>query len=146
METICGTWTARPPASREARKSVVVLSSTGLGLLEVSECGRVSESLAPRIKPPKNDIGPYLCEAQKRAVAPGSARGGHATTFSQTRAHAEAFVSANPGCSVQQLVLGIEHHYDTNRYAAARIDQLARKRVFTFTRKGTGKNARFWPA
>ncbi len=89
-----------------------LLRERGIGLIEVDATGYVSQ-VAPRKVRRINGraIAEILCEGHKTMAEAGSARGGYYTPFAATCRTAHDFVQGHPGCTMRELVDGIEHHY-----------------------------------
>lgn len=89
-----------------------ILRDRGIGLIECDATAGVHQAKAPKLcRKVVRPIGEYLHEAQKTMAPAGSARGGYHTPFAATCLAVTRFVTSNPGCTMRELVDGIEHHY-----------------------------------
>jgi len=99
-----------------------VMRERGIGWLVVHVDGfegPVREPVHPRLRRRTSKaLKQALREEQKTFARAGSAHGGHFTPFKQTCARVLAYVSAHPGCSIKELLGGIETHY--SRVSTAR--------------------------
>jgi len=105
----------RGPSYEFARR---ILRERGIGLFEIRELGYVSD-VAPRKfrRLISRSITDFLCEEQKTIGEAGSARGGYVTRFALTCRAVRAFVADNAGCTMRELIDGIEHHYASDSVA-----------------------------
>lgn len=71
-------------------------------------------------------IREVLQDEHKTWADPGTNRGGHVTKFAMTRERVIAYVQANPGCTVAELVKAVKHHYSSDRGAGANLLKLTR--------------------
>lgn len=101
-----------------------ICRTLGIGMLELTHRdyettalgpdGKITleEILIPKEKPAApNDIKQYLRERHKHYAQAGSAGHDHWTPFKETRDKAIAFIQAHPGCTMTELIAGIDHHY-----------------------------------
>lgn len=94
-----------------------VAAKFGIGVLYVDPPA-VSERVDPVLRRKISwDIRKSLHEEQKTHAKAGSAAGGHWTAFKGTCRAAGVFIRQNPGCTLQELSRGIEHHYASNKSA-----------------------------
>lgn len=131
----------------------------GIGILQVTgpngmrgALGGVDVRLAPVMTHRKS--WPAVAKLRKRletvpqdAVDAGTNRGGYWTPWKGTAERTQRFVRANPGCTLRELVDGIEHHYQRDSTARARLGELAEKGVIGGVRvEREGKRIRLYPA
>lgn len=102
------------PLGRDSRSRAFatrLLHERGIGLIECDVAGHVWHKpprLCRKVARPIRDL---LCEAHKTMAPAGSARGGYVTPFALTCRAVQDFVVVNPGCTMRELVDGIDHHY-----------------------------------
>lgn len=105
----------------------MICKDYGLGIMTVSGADPIVDEY--RVEPARlcrglraakrMNWGPWrtlsmLHEDQKRFV-PGSATGsGYSTKFSRTMDRCERFIAKHPGCTVAELVAGVDSHYASN--------------------------------
>ncbi len=87
-----------------------LLKALGVGLL-LLYCGEVQERLRPtffrRIARPIE-----LHESQKTFAKAGSPGGSHWSPFKTTSREVIGWVTANPGCTLRDMLTNVRHHYD----------------------------------
>lgn len=103
-----------------------ILEGFGIGRMAVSVSGyddnRVRESVRPRLNRKIYDpITKCLCEEHKSFAQAGSNEGSHWTPWQQTCRNIMLFVRDHPGCTLKELMGGIEHHYGTESTARSCI-------------------------
>lgn len=72
----------------------------------------------------KKDIRNYLCNEQKTYAKAGNNERKVFTPFIKTKLSIQEFVKHNNGCTLKQLVEGIEHHYCSDQTAKQNIVRL----------------------
>ena len=91
--------------------AVGLLRKEGIGMLEVESDGGILHNAPRKFRRTARPISDILCDAHKTMAEAGSARGGYHTPFAATCRATGEFVSKHPGCTIRELVDGIEHHY-----------------------------------
>lgn len=119
----------------------------GIGVLvvgthEVKERHRKPE-LTRRLHP-NYDIRKWLREEHKHYAKAGSAGGGHYTVFKGTCEAARGFVERNPGCTMRELVAGIDHHYASAKGAVSTLAARIRDGVAKGLLVEEGRPLRVW--
>lgn len=114
---------AVPPAPRSSGRGFawLVLQRFRIGLLTVCEHGEVSSRwdcpVAEKLAAPLHRSAKTswftdaLCEEHKSFAAAGTATGKRWTPFQATVQRVQRFVERNQGCSMKELVEGVDHHY-----------------------------------
>lgn len=108
--------------SRCNRTVQEILEHFGIGLLD----GEGSERIAPRLNRHAHSVPAMLkqCVPERENYAEaGNAKGRFWSPWRGTCDAAARFVAANPGCTVKELIAGIQHHYGrdtTARHCVAR--------------------------
>lgn len=116
------------PKTKQHRPGLwVICKHFGLGMITVAgidprvdEYGVVPPRLCRGLKAAKRlNWGPWrtlacLHEDQKRFVPGSTTTAGYSTTFSRTMDRCERFIEENPGCTVAELVAGVDSHYASN--------------------------------
>lgn len=107
----------------------------GLGLLVYPEKDlfrEVRKLVHPKLNRHANifSLRNRLREENKQSI-PGSRSGdgGKLTAFGCTVQNAEFFVRRNPGCTLKQMIEGIEHHYSSNQSARGSMAQYIKSGV-----------------
>jgi hypothetical protein len=122
-----------------------LLRHFGIGLFTVNKGYRqgcdwsnyVSEGLSPRLnrKVHMTDrIINALSEEHKEWCPAGSNGGGYFTPFSRTRREILYFVKKNPGCTLKELIDGIDHHYASFNSAKGSIVEWIRAGIINDVR------------
>jgi len=129
-----------------------VLRHMGIGLILISEhdweephhaispalCRRLHASLA---------IAPFCTEQHKTWAEAGSAGSNHWTPFQQTARGVLCYVREHPGCSLRELVDGIEHHYLHDTTARSCLARWIREGVIKGVRVlYEGRRIRLYPS
>lgn len=99
--------------------AVGLLRREGIGMLEIESDGGILFHSPRKFRRTARSIGDILCDAQKTMAEAGSSRGGYATPFAVTCREARRFIVEHPGCTMCELVDGIEHHYGLDATARA---------------------------
>jgi hypothetical protein len=110
---------AAVPARKRCEAPWKLLRALGVGLLGVWSDGQIEESVRPRFF--RRAKGIELHEQQKTFCAAGSASGGHWTPFKETARNVLLFVLWRPGCTLNELIEGISHHYNDTTAAKRNI-------------------------
>ena len=93
-----------------------VLRRFGIGLMKVSDNPDLSYSVTEIIRPEMNrkpilDLRKVLTDYHKTYAEAGNSEGRRWTPFQQTCINIEKFVRDNPGCSMKELLDGVDTHY-----------------------------------
>lgn len=88
-----------------------LLRKRGIGIIELSGDDLLHQYAPRKFRRIRRPITELLCDAQKTMAQAGSAKGGYATPFALTCQAAKRFVQGHPGCTMRELVDGIDHHY-----------------------------------
>lgn len=102
-----------------------VLTTLGLGLLEIvppSFGNGVTVALTPVLNTKASGVW-RLVEAQKDFCQAGSPSG-RWTDFKQTCINLKSYAAENPGCTLNQAIDSIKHHYRSKYTARARLLKL----------------------
>lgn len=120
----------------------------GIGVFEVGR-DTVRERVPARLHRRLNehhDIRRLLRAEHRTHAKAGSARGGYWTQFKGTSRAVLAFVRTHPGCSVKELVDGIEHHYASAKGARTTLVGRIRDGVIKGVLVDEGaRPLRLWP-
>lgn len=116
-----------PFTTRSRWMAETCLRAHGIGLLLIDPDYEESMGVRRRLDPQINrnastDIRRYLYEHQKTFASAGTS-GARWTPFKQTCHDVESFVTANPGCTLSQLMQHLKHHYSSNTIARHSILQ-----------------------
>lgn len=129
------------PHSRRAGLIQRFLQERKIGMLHVGRFCRqvIAPSFIRRGKRNRRDIREHLYADQKSSIA-GSTSGGHWTPWKRTCQAAREHISANPGCTIKEVVTALDHHYATDR--SARVCLLSQIRDGTFDGIETKRDGR----
>lgn len=101
----------------------------GVGLIICNPNGWMNGGFEERVKPklnrkPFNAFRHELNESYKKSI-PGSsgAEGGRITPFKITVENIIKHIKRHPGCSIKQLIDGIQHHYSSDSGSKSSIYQ-----------------------
>ena len=118
----------------------------GIGVLVVGRHG-VKELSAPRLqRRVVRSVCDFVRPEHKTHAKAGSAKGGYWTAFKQTCSRAVRFVTAHPGCTVGELVKGIDHHYANASSARGALAGRIMDGTVKGIRADTGHPRRLWPS
>lgn len=147
---------ALPRYKRMAESARIFMRDHGIGMLAVEEYHNrhgerppVTEEIGARFYRDKwGHIGRYvlnsLHEDMKRFMPGGTAQSGYSTPWRRTMDAARLFIKNTPGCSVKELVTGINHHYQsTNAARNSLVHWLEQDSTVRVSRDGP---IRFYPA
>lgn len=107
----------------------------GLGVLEVTKPTRWNRSRVTRVavgqfnRNPVFDWSKVLCEEMKTVCAAGTPGGGYWTPFKATCADLVQYVRGHQGCTFQEAVAAISHHYANEKSARANLKDMVEKGV-----------------
>lgn len=104
-------------SSRGRALAMRLLRERGIGIIEAGELGYVTHSAPAKVRRVRRGLADILCEGHKTMAEAGSAHGGYHTPFAATCRAARDFVRQHPGCTMRELVDGIDHHYMRNATA-----------------------------
>jgi hypothetical protein len=111
------------PKSRPIRSRVLALDVCncylGLGVIEVGDHGVAIRRSPIAVARTDEALFLALAEGHKTHARAGESAGGQYTPFLATREALKAFVEANPGCTMQEAVAGIRHHYGREKIAVS---------------------------
>lgn len=110
---------AIPRVCRESRGHTYarrLLRREGIGVIE-AEDGWIHHDAPRKFRRIKRPISDILCDAHKTMAEAGSSRGGYHTPFAGTCRAVRDFVHRYPGCTMREMVTGIEHHYNCDSTA-----------------------------
>lgn len=96
-----------------------LLRALGVGLINVYGGGQTQEPLRPRFF--RKIAGVELHEEQKTFCSAGSCSGGHWTPFKETARNVRWYVERHPGCTLNDMLTNIRHHYANTASAKASI-------------------------
>ena len=123
------------PDFRDKWVQIKLCKDYGLGLLiypEKDYFPEVRELVHPKLNRQANifSLKNRLREENKQSI-PGSKNGdgGKLTAFGCTVQNAEFFVMRNPGCTLKQMIEGIEHHYSSSQSAHGSMAQYIKSGV-----------------
>ena len=91
----------------------------GLGVIEVGDRGVHVRKQPRALERLDESLFLALREGHKTHAKAGEPAGGQFTPFRATLDALKAFVEANPGCTIQEAVAGITHHYRGPKVAAS---------------------------
>lgn len=94
-----------------------------IGIIEVGKHGDVTElTKAPLFRKHRADmVLAMLVEEHKTFAKAGSAEGGHFSTFRETLKRVENRIKKNPGCTMREIMVDLDHHYGSDSSAKACI-------------------------
>lgn len=132
-----------------------ICADRGIGVLSVRDEAMpglvVSHELDAMRREPKQSLREYLRSEQKGADCAGTNRGGYVTDFKLTADRLASYVLQNPGATLGQVVLSVEHHYSTKRGAIVSLSELLnrdrhRPKALAGVRiEGKGRTAKLYP-
>lgn len=144
-------WVATPPYERDIERRAVVYAACrylGIGVLEVTPGGGARAKVLPTKKRGKVRAE---CAAELRAAlhpeqltqgVAGSKDGGYSTAFRRTAAALEHYVAGQEGCTLEEAVRAIAHHYRNDKSA---VEFLSRALPYDAVRiAGRGAKARLY--
>jgi hypothetical protein len=125
-----------------------LLHDKGIGLIEADPDHYEIYSREPRKwrRLRRRPITDYLWDEQKTMVEAGSCRGGYATPFSRTCRAVAAFVALHPGCTMRELVDGVDHHYSNDASARSCLRHwLGEDKIPGIERRADGRTWHLFP-
>lgn len=124
-----------------------VLRERGIGVIECDPAIGVWHDpprLTRRIIRPIREL---LCDEHKMMAEAGSAGGGYATPFAITCRGVGQFVATNPGCTIRELVAGIDHHYLSDSTARSCLNRwIGTHKIPDVERRREGRDYRLFPS
>lgn len=115
----------------------------GIGHVLVKKFGVfVSDAQYHRIRKREREVVLNVIHPDMKNYVPGSqASDGYSTPWKRTMTQAIAFIKTHPGCTVREVVAGIEHHYASNSGARACLFRwLIEDRRIRFRQEGRATN------
>lgn len=110
----------RSPGRLEALRAAEVLY--GLGVFELGPYGLKVHARPVHFAPRQSEaLAESLRPEQRRTGLAGTNRGGHHTSYKATCEKVRAFVADNPGCTLEEVVAGISHHYGSRKSALSSL-------------------------
>ena len=107
------------------------LQYLGIGLFYVSEFGGINCNISPNLRRKMVNLrrwSDYLHEEQK-AVKAGTRNEWYWTPFKSTVSRIHIFLKENPGSTLNEIINGIEHHYNCNNTAKNAISEYIRRGI-----------------
>lgn len=137
MAVLAGPRMFRPSEGRQLARRLV--ASLGLGLLEVRSLWPIEEGRIPAVEEKveaayREGYSPRLRNLlrpeHKTHAQAGGNRGGHFTKFRATCEAVARFAAENPGKTLKETLMAVDHHYMTLRSATSSIGKwIARGRI-----------------
>lgn len=118
----------------------------GVGVIQVDSGSYCEEVVRPALnrRAMPELMRRVLHDGHKTSVA-GQAGGGHWTPFRETCDGVRAFVGKNPGCTLRELIAGIQHHYKRDSTAGSCLSGWIRaKKVSGVEVRDDGRLQRFY--
>ncbi len=147
---------ALPRYKRMAWSAQQSLRDHGIGLLTVEPYNEwqgkrapVDEKIQARFHRDRGGMAKRyvldkLHDDMKRYLPGGTAQQGYSTPWRRTMDSAREYIAANPGCTVKELIAGINHHYQTTSSArTSLVHWLEQDETVRVMRDGM---IRFYPA
>jgi len=137
---------AVPASRRRSQAFLWMLRQMGAGCFELrpTALGGYGEPCREKIRPKlcrtnSGLVERHLREEQTRPedwAHAGSASGGHFTPFRATCKEVQNFVARNPGCTMKEIVQGIQHHYASDAGARSSLTTWIREGLIPGVEKG----------
>jgi hypothetical protein len=123
----------------------MICKEKGIGIIHVNKW-EVKQLLAPRLT--RRIYKRIKVREEHKTWAPaGTNGGGRWTPFRNTVKEMEQYVLRHPGCTMKEMMKGIDHHYSSDSSARSSLSMYMREGIITCVEaKQEGKELKLYPA